>query len=149
MLLAIMSGIFGLAGWHFCKPRIFRSAQLLMPAHQRAPPPAPLRSELSPRPRTASPGSRRAAPAPTSTTRAVTPASRRMPLRPSTSLSSPTSLSPRYALPLPAASNGYPTPSDARLSPLPCTDHGPRNSTTPTTSGARMATEKNPNQLCV
>jgi hypothetical protein len=68
----------------------------VLTAFQHAPPPVPRPSELSPKLQAVNPGRRVVVQAHTNTTPAVTPASRRMLLRHSTSLSSPTSPSPRY-----------------------------------------------------
>jgi hypothetical protein len=69
VLMAIMSGVFGLAGWHFCKlqfgPHKCDFTDILQPET----PPALPRNGPSPRQKTASPGRRVVVRASTSTTR--------------------------------------------------------------------------------
>lgn len=79
VLLAIMSGVFGLAGWHFCTPTQERSSlELPIPSNyaytaQLDRPPALPPSAMSPRSPTASRGRKAAALVNTSTLRAAIP----------------------------------------------------------------------------
>jgi hypothetical protein len=80
VLLAIMSGVFGLAGWHFCKleRERYKTCGARTDVFQPVPLPVPHPSELSPRQMAVSHGKRLVDPAHTNTTPEVTLASRRM-----------------------------------------------------------------------